>query len=342
MAKISYGQLAKLFHRLGTGYAAGLDMRTMFGKETERGNTGYKIQAKRVLKHISDGDTLANAMRSTGKYYPELAISVVEAGELGGRLDEAFKRLSKHYRTLVDFRNRFLNSIAWPCFELVAAVGVIALMILALGWVAQMMNSKPIDIFGFGFGTMGNLTLFLGVVFAFFGSGFILVYGTMKGWFGTLPMRIATRIPLVGKTIEALSLSRFAWTMSVAERAGMNPVQVSRLALQSTENFYYLRLRDEIADSLQEGKGYYDTFFPTDTFPSEFLDYVDTGEMTGELAETMDRVSENLRERAELNLNLIGKIGFFLVFALVAVMIGAVIIMLYTQYLNTITNIMNT
>ena len=41
------------------------------------------------------------------------------------------------------------SGIAWPALQLVIAVGVIALLILALGWVAGMTGEET-DILGFG------------------------------------------------------------------------------------------------------------------------------------------------------------------------------------------------
>lgn len=340
MARSSYNQLAKLFHRLATGYTAGIDLRTLLKKETAHGSPSWRIHLNQVYTAIDQGETLANALASTSGYFPELSVSVVRAGESGGRLDDAFRRLARHYQSLVDYRNRFLNSIAWPCFELAASIGVVALLIVFLGWIGSSMGNEPIDIFGLGLGTAGNLTLFLGGVTFFLGGLAFLVVGTLKGWFGLLPMKLARRVPLIGKTIEALALSRFAWTMSVAESAGMNAVQIARLALRSTENYYYLRLEDEVVDSLQAGRDFSRTLTETDAFPQEFLMYVDTGETAGELAETMNRCSIALRQKAEDNLGLISKIGFFLVFCLVAVLIGGTVILLYKRYIDQLQQFM--
>ncbi len=336
MSRISNGKLAKLFGRLATSYRAGIDVRAILERESKSGSPAQRVQLKKVYDQISQGAPLASAMQSTDGYFPELAISVIEAGEQGGRLDEAFSRLGDHYKTLVTFRNRFLQSIAWPCFELVMSIGVIALMMILMEWLVP----DPPDWFRLGLSPRGNLYLFLGAVLLFFGGGFLLIYGIGQGWFGILPMKVARRIPLVGKTIEALSLSRFAWTMSVAENAGMDAVATSRLALNATENYYYKRLEPFVTKNIQAGNGFFPVLQATDSFPDEFLTYVHTGETAGELAESMNRASEHLQAQAENNLQTIGKIGFFLVFILIAVLIGGAIITLYQQYINQLNSFM--
>ncbi|MCP4188279.1 MAG: hypothetical protein GY763_11825, partial [Gammaproteobacteria bacterium] len=267
MAKISYKQSARLFRRLATSYSAGIDIRTIYTREANSGSPTYKLNAQRTLDGINEGLSLANAMRRTNGYFPELAISVIKAGEQGGRLEDSFERLSEHYNSIVKFRSAFLLSIAWPTFELLFSVLVIGLLILIMGWVCDTANIEPIDWLGFGFSTTQYFVLYWLVMFFIFGSLATIIIGVAKGWFGTLPMKIARRIPLIGKTIESMSLSRFAWTMSIAENAGMNPFETVQLATRSTQNYYYQRLEAEMCENVRKGKSFYRSMLATDSFP---------------------------------------------------------------------------
>jgi len=253
-------------------------------------------------------------MKSLDGYFPELAIAVVMAGEAGGRLDESFGRLANHYKSLVEFRSNFLRAISWPVFQLAVCVLLVGIMIPLLNWV--MGEELAIDWFGMG-STTGNLLLYIFVVTFFFGSLAVLIIGSIKGWFGTLPMRIARRVPLLGKTIECLALSRMAWTMSVAENAGMDALENARLSLGATENYFYESLEEEVCEDLRSGETFYKTYQATDAFPQDYLDYIDVGETAGELAETMDRASRDLQAKADQNMQILSKIGFALTFAFV-------------------------
>lgn len=321
--------MAQLFHRLATGYRAGLDLRRLYQKETERGSPLYRMKSKKIFHDIGGGASLAEAMSGTDGFFPQLPIAVIEAGEKGGRLEEAFRKLSEHYQSLVQFRTRFLQSIAWPCFELCAAVVILGLLILIMGWVMESNRGTPIDWFGLGLSVEGNFILYCTLVGLFFGSLLFLVVGSIKGWFGLWPMRIARWLPLIGKTVEALALSRFAWTMSVAENAGMSAVETAGLALRSTENFYYVILEDEVCDDLQSGTSFYKALKSTDCFPEDLLIYVDNGESAGELAESMSRASDEFQERAENNMKTIGTVGFVLTLIFVGLLMGSAIIYLY-------------
>ena len=335
MAQFSYSQMAAGFQRMAVSYAAGIDIRKILRRETEYGTTAYRKTFSEIAQKVDKGDSLGPSMIAAGDNFPGLATAVVKAGEKSGRLEESFKRLSDHYKSLADFRKRFLASIAWPCFQLAAAVCIIGALILVLDYVYRLGNIDPIDWFGMG-STTGNFLIYVFVILVLAGGGYLLYHGTHRGWFGILPNRIARRIPLIGKTIECLSLSRFAWTMSVCENAAMNPMETITLALGSTENYFYQQLQPELTADLRKGHAYYRSMKQTEAFPEDLLIYVDNGETAGELAESMDRASRELQDRAEQNLQTIAGIGFFLIFSLVAVLIGGTVILLYNNlYLKT-------
>ena len=333
MSKISQSQMAKMFHRLATSYTAGLDIRRILKTESETGSPSYRIKSQQVAKAVDNGMTLAEAMAETDGYYPELAISVVHAGERGGRLEESFSRLAEHYNNLVQFRNRLLTSLAWPMFELFAAILLVGGLMAICDWIFTSLEIKKFNWLLMG-STTGNVIAYFVLVALGLSSLFFAVYGTARGWFGSTPMKIARRIPLIGKTIECLALSRFSWTMSVAENAGMNAIEVATLSLRSTENYFYKQFEPEVTRKLQQGDLYYPTLKSTNAFPDDLLIYVDNGETAGELAESMERASHDYQARADLNLKLIGTIGFVAMLLFTGLVVGFIVIFAMSQYVG--------
>ncbi len=338
MAKISQSQMAKLFNRLATSYTAGLDIRSAYQRETEIGSPSYRINAREVCKGLKAGKPLAESMALTDGYFPELALSVVKAGEAGGRLEESFSRLGKHYDNLVKFRNNFLAAIAWPAFELVFAILLIGGLMAICDSVFRTMEKEPVNWLLMG-STMGNVIAYFVLVLLFFIALAILVMGTARGWFGTLPMRLAMRIPLIGKTVIALAMSRFAWTLSVAENAGMSAIESADLALRATDNFFYDRLRPNVAKKIRSGESFYRAFKSTDSIPEDVLIYIDNGETAGQLSETMIRCSEELQQRAERNLKAIGTIGFILMLLMAAGLVLLIVVFAMSGYIGILNDL---
>ena len=338
MAQITHGQLAKLFGRLATSYSAGIDIKSAYTRESEHGSLAYRLKAKEIVARLTKGHSLTDSLKSIDGYFPDLVLSVVNAGEKGGRLEEAFKKLSDHYDSLVKFRNAFLLSIAWPLFELGFAIVLIGVVILLMGYLA---GDEMANWFGMG-STEANFFFYVACVLTVLGSIAAAFFAIKKGWLGTLPMKIARRVPLVGKTIEAMALSRFAWTMSIAENAGMSAIETAQIALTSTQNYFYQRLKQPICNSLQKGSSFTKSFRAVDSFPEDFLIYVENGEESGELAESMERASLELQTRAENNLKLLGTIGFVLTILFVAAVLGATIIYMFkSMYIDRLNDLSN-
>ena len=83
------------------------------------------------------------------------------------------------------------------------------------------------------------------------------------------------------------------------------------------------------------------TLRETGAFPQDLLIYVDNGETAGELAESMDRASHELQQRAEMNLKAIGTIGFVCMILFVALLVLIICVFAMTQYINMLNNLSN-
>lgn len=332
MSGISIKKLGDLCHRLGSAYKAGLDVRTIWEREAKHGSPRHKISMQKVAGQIAEGRTVAEGMRSTDEYFPELAIAVTEAGEQGGRLERSFQLLSEHYGTMLRFRREMASRLAWPLMELTGAVFIIGALILIMGWVSE----QPIDWLGFGWSSTQYFWAWVATVTFFFGGLAVLIFGSKEGWFGDYPMKIARKIPVLGKTIQIFALARFAWVMSASLESGMNTMRGVGLSFRATQNYYYQRFEEKVKEDLQEGRTITETLRETEAFPEDFLMHVENGELTGNLPESMNRLAHEYTEQAEHNLSIIAKVLFFIVFGMIAIFIGVLIVRLYGMYISNI------
>jgi type IV pilus assembly protein PilC len=350
MPRISIGKLAGLFRRLATSYRAGLDLRAILDREAKQGAPGYQRELGIVRDEIAQGTTLASAMAKNKGAFPPLTIATVEAGEHGGRLEESFDRLAKHYENLTAFRRRLLALMAWPMFELGLSICILGLLIIILEWVTSTTNQNSIDWLGFGQNAKGEnrvssggyLLMYMFAVVGGVGGVIVFVVGTGRGWFGTLPMRVARRIPLLGTIIVQLAMSRFAWTLGIAIDAGVNAMKSSQLALRATQNFFYARHENDVALRIRDGQEIHESLRKTGEFPEEVLIYVQNGETAGEVPEMMKHLSDSYQEKAESNMKVLAVVGFVLTFLFVAFIIIVAIFYLFINFILNPVNEMST
>ncbi len=338
MAHISTSQLARFCNRIGTALRAGVDVRTVFQHEAKRGSPRQREVMDRVGRAIGAGQSMASALANENGYFPPLVCEMVAVGEKTGKVDEVFLQLGEQYQHILQLRRTFLWGIFLPALELFAAIVIIGLLILLMGTLVPLNpDGTPVfDVLGIGAGVPGlvNYLLIVG------GVGAVLAFGVwsfMSGRLGTWPLRLLMRVPMLGKCLEMMALSRVAWSLAMANNAGMDPRRSVKLALRSANNPYYNSFQRKIDDLLAQGAEIHEAFARSGAFPAEFLDVVANGEMAGALPESLLRLSEDYRKRAETSSGMLTVLASFAVWGIVAIIIIAAIFRLAMFYINAIT-----
>src|SRR4051812_30726996 len=89
--------LAQLSRRLSTSLEAGLDARKVWQREAERAHGVRRAKFQQVSTLLAAGESTADALATTGKYFPETFRELSNVGEQAGRLSEVYRQLADHY-----------------------------------------------------------------------------------------------------------------------------------------------------------------------------------------------------------------------------------------------------
>ncbi len=336
MAHISTTQLARFCNRVGTSLRAGIDIRTIFQREAQHGTARQRDVMDRLSRSVRAGDSIAKALAGENGYFPPLVCEMVEVGERTGKVDEVFLQLGEQYQHRLQLRRAFLIGVFWPALELGVAFIIIGLFILLMGTLVPLQNGKPVfDPLGIGVGVPGliNYLLIVGGIVA---AATFLVWGLARGRFGPWPILALMRVPMLGKTLEMMALSRMAWTLAMANNSGMDPRRSVKLALRSANNPYYNSFQKPLDEQLARGAEMHEAFAHSRGFPAEFVDVVSNGELSGTLPESLLRLSEDYRRRAETSSGMLTVFASFAVWGLVALIIISFIVRFAMFYIGTI------
>jgi type IV pilus assembly protein PilC len=319
MALISTSELIGFCRRVGTSLRSGVDIRRVWETESRSGSSAYRAAMNGILERIKLGDPLTVAMRDTD-FFPPVTLAMLEIGEHTGKVDEVLLRLADHYEHQARLRRQFLFGIAWPAIQLVAAVLIIGGLIYALGVVAGITNSEPVDISGIGLtGTRGALIYFL-IVGIFFSGAAALVYSLARGWLGPRPVQLAMHLPLLGPGLRHTAMSRLTWSLGMALDAGMDAKRSAELSILATQNPFYLSKTDPVVTSIAQNREFYEAFRDAQGFPDDFLLELQTAEIAGTLSESLVRMSKDYDERARRSLQAFTAAATFLIMGAVMVL----------------------
>lgn len=317
---------------MSTALRAGVDVRTVWQQESERGSPQQRSRAEEVRRQVAVGETVAAAMRSCDGYFPALACDMVDVGEQSGHLDAVLLQLAEYYEHVVELRRSFLQRVAWPGVQLVMAVLVVALLILILGMVGS-----QADVLGLGLSTGMSLFVYFLGVFGLAGVVALAVVAVLRGWLGGMPLRIAMSIPVLGRALQNLALSRFSMALGMAMETGMDVKRAVELALSCTQNPRFTSHIEQLQQQIQSGRELHAAFRSTAAFPDEYLDQFESGEIAGQLPEVLSRLSLEYRDRAQVSLQVLVHVLSIAVWIGVAALLVFVIIRLFlTLYLGPI------
>ena len=163
-----------------------------------------------------------------------------------------------------------------------------------------------------------------------------------RGVFWVRPIQKAMLfVPAIGSVLRTLALARIAWSLQLTFNTSMSVRRALRLSLNSAQNPYYTDLFDLIHQAIASGETVYEAFLGTGVFPAEFLDTLQVGEDSGQIVETMARLSKLYQAKASAAMATLAVIGGFLIWLLVAAILIMLIFRVAFFYLNTINNAVN-
>jgi MSHA biogenesis protein MshG len=288
----------QLFSRqLHTLIRAGVPiMRGLAGLQESAVSRAFRNVIKDLRESLDAGRELSAAMRRHPKVFSMFFISMVKVGEMTGRLDMIFLRLSEHMEFERDMRNRVKTALRYPMFVmivmLVAIVIVNIFVIPAFAKVFAGFNAElPI------------MTRFLLGMSEFFVDYWIFLFGLSAAAVFAFRRFIATvagrfwwdrqilQFPIFGRIVLKATLARFARSFALSSKSGVPIVQALTVVSSTVDNTYIASHVDQMREGVERGESILRTASASGVFTPVVLQMIAVGEETGALDELMDEIA---------------------------------------------------
>ncbi len=332
----TYDGLAIWCRAIRHGHGAGLSLVRMFEMQGRSGPIAMREAARRIAVGLESGQSLEEALTAESPLLPELFVSLAAVGERSGRIPEIFGHLEEYYSLQAQLRREFRAQAAWPVFQFVGAVIVIALTIFILGMVAPS-GQEPIAPIGMGLTGTSGAILFLVVV----GSIVAAMLIAIKVFTSTVAKQAALeawllRVPVVGPCVQAAALSRFCLALRVTLDSSMSIGKALRLSLKTTGNAAFEAEADKIVKRVRKGQELAKSIGMNPVFPAEFIAALSVGEVSGQIPEVMARQAENYREETARRMKALTRVLAGGIYALVAIFIIVAIFRMAHVYVQAL------
>jgi general secretion pathway protein F len=279
----------------------------------------------RVREKVNEGSALADALVSTGRF-DNLYVSMVRAGEASGALDAVLMRIADYSEDSVRLNNRVLSILTYPLFMLAFAGVVVGVMAtLVLPQITQLLIDQKIPLPWYTVAVIGFSDFLRGywwlVILAIIGAvfGYRAVSQTKRG--REVLDRFWLRVPVVGRIVRFLAISRFTRTLGSLLASSVNIVQALNIARHVSNNSVFEAASDMARDAILEGAALAKPMRASGQFPPLVTTMVEVGERSGTLETMLIKVADTYEEQVETSVT---RLTALLEPILILVMVGIV------------------
>lgn len=257
-----------------------------------------------IEEEVKKGNSLSSSMKKYRDVFPDLLVSLVEAGEVSGNLDTILLRMANHYEKENKVNNKVKGAMIYP---IVLSVVAISILIFILTYVMptfmNLFNQT-------GTKLPWNTKLLLWLSNAL-SNHFILcavvvlaaVLGIKyycKTDSGTLFMsKLKLNLPIIRKLNQKIIVSRFTRTLSTLLASGITLVQALQIVSTVVGNKIAETSLINIKEKVVRGEGLYSSIREESIFPEMLSSMVKIGEETGSLDDILNKTADFYDEEVE-------------------------------------------
>jgi type IV pilus assembly protein PilC/MSHA biogenesis protein MshG len=262
------------------------------------------------------GKGLAVGMERHRDVFSPLMIAITRAGETGGFLVEAIRRIADYIERDIALRNRIRQVTFYPKLVIVASIVIILVtnaILASLGTPSRL--SSPLT----------SLSTWLILAPLLIGLVLFFRYPAKRRDVQAAIQRLVLRLPWFSSVSHGFAMAKFGRAFGALYRAGVPMPEALHMAADACGN-EALRIRIlPAAQSLEAGLGVTEAFRRTGAFTPIALDMAAAGEATGSLDETLAKMAEYYEEegkvRSEQTATVLGVVAFLVVAVYVATIV---------------------
>jgi general secretion pathway protein F len=314
---------AEFHHQLAQLTSAGLGVVGAL-EELKRNPPGrsFRQPIQRVLDQLGAGYTFTESVRRAGQWLPTFDTALLEAGERSGRMDACFKLLADYYDDRARLARQMISDLAYPAFLLHFAIFIFPF--------AQFFLS-------------GNLAVYLGqtlgVLIPIYAAVALLIYAVQsrhaEAWRAGMEV-VLDPIPVLGKARRYLALSRLAAALGALLGAGAGVIEAWELAATASGSPALRRAVLAWKPRVLAGQTPAEAVGRNAKFPELFANLYHSGEVSGKLDESLERLHEYYRDEGTRKLHALAQWTPRMIYLVVALMIAYRVIRFWTGYFQEI------
>ncbi len=327
------------FKKLKKAVKSGLPLDNFFSRLAKNSMWPHtKTIYYNISEDIQKGVSLAGALSSKDDIVNKLYISLINAGEKSGKLDDILDNIITIIENEIFIQKKLTSELRMPFINIFGALFIFGIVLFALipaimGFMENFASCPPILV---------KLIYFFQQVFLskelFFFIGIVVLISVgadfykseiadFSDYFGYR----AIKAPFFGHLIRWAELYIYFLVLKTCYSAGLSIVESTELAGSTVKNHYIRHFTDEIYERTKNGEvlsGILSDFEDEKVIENEVTELIEIGETTGKMEESLNDAISLLKEYINDKIQLICNVTPFLGMALAAAPLIVIVIII--------------
>jgi type II secretory pathway component PulF len=273
------------------------------------------------------GEALSACMDDYPNFFPEWEVQLIRAAEAAGTLPEAAGEMANTLELELTLRRR----VASGTFYIKAVAVVFVIVFLIVRGVRGGMSVTD----AFTLVTNSSALVFIGIMLLLLLRYFWSVFTrTRRG--AAVSYFLTVRTPIVGPLMRNAMRIRFARVLAALWRAGVAPVVALETAAKASGNPFLSHKVQDLLALLGRGSTLSEVIAAMGVFPNEAMYLIRSGETSGNVAESLDKVAEYLQVEVDGQVATLPQKIQLLFYAIVVPFVAWFIISFYGGYFSAL------
>ena len=332
MQTVTIKDIALLCRQFATMLEAGLPMLTCLNILAEQSeNPRLKDIVQKIFKSVQEGMSLSASLRQYPDIFPDIMISMVEAGELGGVMDNIMNRLAVQFEKQYRLNEKVKAAMTYPIVVVVFAflisgfiltfilptfVAMFASMKVELPLITRIMLALSHFVSQYWWAIILAIALIGYVTILFFRQP------VNREWLDGVKLHV----PVFGILWRKIAIARFSRTLSTLIRGGVPIISALDVVKRSTGNLKMVNALTASQESIREGQDLSSRLGASKLFPTLVVQMVAVGEEAGELDKMLDKVADFYDDEVDDMVSRLSSLMEPVLIVFLGVIVGTVVI----------------
>lgn len=265
----------------------------------QAGNSSMRDLLEEIQADVQQGRPLSEALERHPRYFPDLYVNMVRAGETSGHLEAVLLRLAEFLEKSMQRRSQVISALLYPAVLITVAIGAVAFIMGFLlpklsALFSEMEQTLPLMTRLL----LGAANILSAIWWALLALIVVLVVGAR--WYvhtekGREAMDLlALRVPMLGPIWHKMAVSRLARTFGTMLSGGVPILMALEISGNAVGNRPMAGAVQAMREEVKEGTNVALALEHTGAFPPILIHMAGVGEETGQLPEMMARVADSL------------------------------------------------